>query len=171
MKTIKSGFSVNQFDSFQDFLWYAEQHYLPLLDKVSHNDYELTMDDKRLFGFLYDDMKSMIDSYDGTEIESACHGKKKKARRIKSSVDGKFSYLDENVQDAVAEVEKYLGIEAEPGDYYAYFNLYEDNLTDKENSDIERICGKYEVEFVPLDSVGDEDKGFVIMSYDDWNKE
>lgn len=36
---------------------------------------------------------------------------------------------------------------------------------------IERICGKYEVEFVPLDSAGDEDKGFVIMSYDDWNKE
>jgi hypothetical protein len=49
---------VGGFDSFQSFLVYMEAHYLPLLDRVRDNPC-VEGDDKRLLGFLYDDLKSL----------------------------------------------------------------------------------------------------------------
>jgi hypothetical protein len=57
-KPVKSSFAG--FDDFDSFVSYAERHYLPLLDKVSEEGYQITREDARLLAFLHDDIVSLV---------------------------------------------------------------------------------------------------------------
>lgn len=63
LKPVKSSTSVSGFDDWSSFLSYTEAHYLPLLDKISEEGYQITRDDARLLGFLMDDIVSMVNNY------------------------------------------------------------------------------------------------------------
>lgn len=58
---------INQFDSVQSFVSYAEQHYVPLIAKLGSN---AKLDDatRHLLGFFYDDFKSLVN-----ELEKAVY--------------------------------------------------------------------------------------------------
>lgn len=53
--------TVGNFDSLEDFAFYAEAHYLPLLTRLSDNE-SLTEADRKLSGFLFDDLKSLCEN-------------------------------------------------------------------------------------------------------------
>lgn len=59
-KPVKSSFAG--FDDFDSFASYAEAHYLPILDKVSEEGYQITRDDARLLSFLHDDLVSLVNN-------------------------------------------------------------------------------------------------------------
>ena len=59
MKDIKIG----NFDTIQDFIWYTEIHYLPLLDRLSEKDSSITDDDRHLLAFLHSDLTSFVNKY------------------------------------------------------------------------------------------------------------
>ena len=59
-------FKINNFDTIQDFMSYAEAHYLPLLDRLSEKNAVITEEDRRLLSFLHDDMTSMVNNYNQT---------------------------------------------------------------------------------------------------------
>ena len=59
-------FKINNFDTIQDFMSYAEAHYLPLLDRLSEKNAVVTEEDRRLLSFLHDDMTSMVNNYNQT---------------------------------------------------------------------------------------------------------
>lgn len=52
----------DNFGSYDGWLSYAEAHYLPLLDRLSESSSALTDDDRRLLGFLHDDIIQMINN-------------------------------------------------------------------------------------------------------------
>ena len=54
--------SFGSFDDFDDFVSYTDVHYLPLLDKISEEGYEITRDDARLLRFLYDDLTTLVNN-------------------------------------------------------------------------------------------------------------
>lgn len=64
-------FGFNGFENFEQFVYYAEAHYLPLLDRLSESGSVLTDDDRRLLGFLHDDITGMVNEYDK---EGGIHG-------------------------------------------------------------------------------------------------
>ena len=55
-------FKVNNFDSVEDFAFYTEAHYLPLLDRLSRQNAVVSEDDRRLLSFLHDDLKSFVNN-------------------------------------------------------------------------------------------------------------
>ena len=57
-------FSFNGFDNFEQFAYYAEAHYLPMLDRLSESSSELTDDDRKLLAFLHGDITGMVNGYD-----------------------------------------------------------------------------------------------------------
>ena len=59
-------FKINNFDTIQDFMIYAEVHYLPLLDRLSEKNAVITEEDRHLLSFLHDDMTSMVNNYNQT---------------------------------------------------------------------------------------------------------
>lgn len=56
-------FEIGGFDSVQDFVWYVEAHYLPLLDRLSEKDSSITDEDRHLLAYLYDDLTSLVNNY------------------------------------------------------------------------------------------------------------
>lgn len=56
-------FKINNFDTIQDFMYYAETHYLPLLDRLSEKNAVMTEEERVLLSFLHDDMTSMVNNY------------------------------------------------------------------------------------------------------------
>ena len=59
-------FKINNFDTIQDFMSYAEVYYLPLLDRLSEKNAVITEEDRYLLSFLHDDMTSMVNNYNHT---------------------------------------------------------------------------------------------------------
>ena len=57
-------FGFNGFENFEQFVFYAEAHYLPMLDRLSERGSVLTDDDRRLLGFLHNDITGMVNEYD-----------------------------------------------------------------------------------------------------------
>lgn len=56
-------FKINNFDTIQDFMYYAEAHYLPLLDRLSEKNAVMTEEERVLLSYLHDDMTSMVNNY------------------------------------------------------------------------------------------------------------
>lgn len=56
-------FKIGNFDTIQDFVWYAEEHYLPLLDRLSERNAVINGNDRRLLAFLHDDLTSFVNNY------------------------------------------------------------------------------------------------------------
>lgn len=56
-------FKIDNFDTIQDFVWYAEAHYLPLLDRLYEKDAVINENDRRLLAFLLDDLTSFVNNY------------------------------------------------------------------------------------------------------------
>lgn len=56
-------FKINNFDTIQDFMYYVETHYLPLLDRLSEKNAVMTEEERVLLSFLHDDMTSMVNNY------------------------------------------------------------------------------------------------------------
>lgn len=57
------GFKIGNFTTIQDFVWYAEAHYLPLLDKLSEKNSVITDEDRNLLAFLHSDLTSFVNNY------------------------------------------------------------------------------------------------------------
>ena len=56
-------FKVGNFDTIQDFVWYAEAHYLPLLDRLSEKDSIMSNEDRHLLAFLHSNLTSFVNNY------------------------------------------------------------------------------------------------------------
>lgn len=56
-------FKIGNFDTIQDFVWYAEAHYLPLLDRLSEKDSVISNEDRHLLAFLHSDLTSFVNNY------------------------------------------------------------------------------------------------------------
>lgn len=52
----------DNFGGYDGWLSYAEAYYLPLLDRLSESGSALTDDDRRLLGFLHNDIIQMINN-------------------------------------------------------------------------------------------------------------
>lgn len=63
LETDMKDFKINNFDTIQDFMYYAETHYLPLLDRLSEKNAVMTEEERVLLSFLHDDMTSMVNNY------------------------------------------------------------------------------------------------------------
>jgi hypothetical protein len=59
----------DSFDSNVDFAYYAEQHYLPLLERLSdlNNPYGLDEKDRRLLAFLCEDLGDLCNKFQNEE--------------------------------------------------------------------------------------------------------
>lgn len=53
----------DSFDSNEDFALYAQEHYLPLLEKLSNPPFEWTAEDVNLLGFLYQDLSDLCNKF------------------------------------------------------------------------------------------------------------
>ena len=51
---------IGNFASLEEFASYAEQFYLPLLDRLSEPGAEISENDGRLLAFLHDDLVSFV---------------------------------------------------------------------------------------------------------------
>lgn len=58
------GIVIGDFDTVQDFVFYAEAHYLPLLERLSREGSEITDRDRNLLAFLHADMTSFCSNFD-----------------------------------------------------------------------------------------------------------
>ena len=63
LETDMKDFKINNFNTIQDFMYYAEVHYLPLLDRLSEKNTVMTEEERVLLSFLHDDMTSMVNNY------------------------------------------------------------------------------------------------------------
>jgi len=63
---LTSELKINQFDSVHSFDMYTEQYYLPLLLSLSQ-DKRLAECDRRLIGFMHDDIESLVKQLEEAE--------------------------------------------------------------------------------------------------------
>ena len=99
------------------------------------------------------------------EIESGCHGKRKARKSIKSRRFLKSS--DENydsLKNALEEIKAFIGVDY---DGEGVFTTGRD-LTEDERRKVERICDNYGVVYLPLDTVGDEEKAFAVLTEEEY---
>ena len=61
-------FKIGNFATIQDFVGYAEAHYLPLLDKLSEKNSVITDEDRNLLAFLHSDLTSFVNNYNEVQL-------------------------------------------------------------------------------------------------------
>ena len=136
-----------------------EQAYKDVVDTLSYDELAEAM----AYIFRMNDFSEWDNEDD--EIESGCHGKRKARKSIKSRRFLKSS--DDNYdswKNALEEIKAFIGVDY---DGEGVFTTGRD-LTEDERRKVERICDNYGVVYLPLDTVGDEEKAFAVLTEEEY---